>query len=195
MHLPLQNESWNRDMKNPVGSSPRIRAGIIVAIGCALALSGCGYHVVGTGNSLPQTLHTIAVPAFVNKTSRYRVEQKMTQAVVRELLARTSYRVVSDPAAGDAVLQGEVTSLESLPEVYDTTTGRATAMLVTVQMKVSLTDQATKKVLYQNDKFVFRQPYAIATDVTVFFDEQNPALDRMASDFANKLVSAILENF
>ncbi len=108
----------------------------------AIALSGCGYHVGGQGSARPANLHTIAIPAFVNKTSRYRVEQKLTGAVIHEFLARSAYRVVSDPDAGDAVLTGEVTSLESVVAVFDSTTGRATSMLVTVHMKVWLVDRA-----------------------------------------------------
>jgi len=161
----------------------------------AITLSGCGYHVGGQGNALPADLHTIAIPAFVNKTSRYRVEQKLTGAVIREFLARSAYRIVSDPDAGDAVLTGEVTSLESVVAVFDSTTGRATSMLVTVHIKVLLVDRNTKAEIYRNDNFVFRQPYAISTDIPNFFDEQNPALDRLSRDFAAKLVAGILEEF
>jgi hypothetical protein len=50
-------------------------------------------------------------------------------------------------------------------------------------------------VLYQNDNYVFRQPYEISTDVTSFFQEEGPALDRMSQDFASRLVADILENF
>jgi outer membrane lipopolysaccharide assembly protein LptE/RlpB len=161
----------------------------------AVVLAGCGYHVGGQGTALPANLHTIAIPAFVNKTSRYRVEQKLTGAVIREFLARSSYHVVSDPAAGDVVLNGEVTSLESVVAVFDSTTGRATSMLVTVHMKVSMVERESKKEIYRNDNFVFRQPYAISSDVPNFFDEQNPALDRLSRDFASQLVAAILEKF
>jgi outer membrane lipopolysaccharide assembly protein LptE/RlpB len=169
------------------------RNGIVLAV--AILLSGCGYHVGGKGSALPPTIHTIAVPALVNRTPRYRIEARLTEAVVREFLSRTSYRVVSDPAAGDAVLRGEVTSLESAVAVFDTTTGRATTMLVTIRLKVSLVDQQTKAVIYSNDNFLFRQPYEISTDVPTFFDESNPALDRMCGEFAQRLVAAILEKF
>lgn len=167
----------------------------IAIFALAVTLGGCGYHVGGQGNALPANLHTIAIPAFVNKTSRYRVEQKLTQAVIREFLSRTAYRVVNDPEAGDAVLNGEVTSLESVVAVFDSTTGRATSMLVTVRMKVWLVDRETKTEIYRNDNFLFRQPYAISSDVPNFFDEQNPALDRLSRDFAANLVVAILEKF
>ncbi len=160
-----------------------------------LVLCGCGYHVSGRASRLPASLKTIAVPALDNRTSRYRLEQRLTSALVHELLARTSYRVVADPAAGDAVLRGEVTGLESSAVVFDNVTGRATTMLVTVRLKVRLEERGSKNVLYENDDFLFRERYEVSTDVPSFFEEQDPALDRLARDFAAKLVAALLENF
>ncbi len=161
----------------------------------SIVLAGCGYHVGGRGSALPATLNTIAVPAFVNKTPSYRLEQRLTGAVIHEFLARTAYHVVSDPTAADAVLHGEVSSIESAVAVYDSITGRATAMLITVHLKVWLEDRDDKKELYRNNDFVFRQAYELSTDVKSFFDEQNPALGRLSGDFARQLVSAILEKF
>ena len=159
------------------------------------SLLGCGYHVSGRGSQLPASIKTIAVPALENRTTRYRIEQRLTEAVVHELLARASYRVVADPASADAVLHGEITSLESSAVVFDTATGRATAVLVTVRVKVRLEERETKNVLFQNDNLLFREQYEVSTDVASFFEEQNPALDRLARDFASKVVAAILENF
>lgn len=161
----------------------------------AIVPGGCGYHVAGRASQLPTSLKTIAVPALENRTSRYRLEQRLTSALVHELLARTSYRVVTDPAAGDAVLRGEITGLESSAVVFDTITGRATTMLVTVRLKVRLEERSSNNVLYQNDNFLFRERYEVSTDVPSFFEEQGPALDRLARDFAAKLVAALLENF
>lgn len=161
----------------------------------AVFLIGCGYHVAGRASRLPADVKTIAVPAFENRTSRYRIEQRLTEAVVRELLARTSYRVVSDPATADAVLRGRITGVDSSPVVFDTTTGRATTLLVTVRAQVRLEERETRNVLYRNDNFLFREPYVISTDVASFFEEEDPALDRLAREFAARLVAAILENF
>lgn len=171
------------------------RLALISAALCAIAAAGCGYHVAGRNNALPAELHTIAIPTFVNKTQHYRIEQRMTQAVVREFLAGSKYRVVSNPAEGDAVLHGEVIGLETTPVVFDPITGHATVMLIQVHMHVYLEDRATNKILYRNDNYLFRQEYEITSDITSFFDEQDPALDRMAHDFAARLVADILENF
>jgi outer membrane lipopolysaccharide assembly protein LptE/RlpB len=165
------------------------------AMAAVFAVSGCGYHVAGHSAALPKNIHVIAVPALENKTTSYRLEQKLTAATVHEFLAKTSYRVVSNPEEGDAVLRGQVLSLEAVPLLFDTTTGRATTMLVTVKCEVTFTESATQKVLYHTDNFVFRNEYEISTDLKSFFEEQDPALDRLAQDFAAHLVAAVRENY
>ncbi len=160
-----------------------------------LCVSGCGYHVAGRANLLPATIKTIAVPAFDNHTATYRVEERLTNAVVHEFLARTSYRIVAKPNDADAVLHGEVDNIGNSAEVFDPVTGRATTILVTVTMKVRLEDRATGNLLYHNDNFVFREPYEITGDVKSFFEEESPALDRLSRDFAQRLVSDVLEQF
>jgi outer membrane lipopolysaccharide assembly protein LptE/RlpB len=172
-----------------------VRRTILAMLAVAFALGGCGYHVAGRGDSLPKNIHVIAVPALENKTNSYRIEQKLTAATIHEFLAKTSYHVVSDPANADAVLRGKVVSLEVDPLLFDTKTGRATTMLVIVKCEITLTDNATQKVLYKTDNFLFRNEYEISTDVKSFFGEQDPALDRLAQDFAVRLVAAVTENY
>jgi outer membrane lipopolysaccharide assembly protein LptE/RlpB len=161
----------------------------------AMLQAGCGYHVAGHNNSLPQSIHVIAVTSLENKTTSYRIEQKLTSATVHEFLARAPYKIVSNAADGDAVLRGKVVSVEAVPLLFDTQSGRATTMLVTVKCEVSLTESATDKVLYHSENFVFRNEYEISTDIPSFFEEQDPALDRLAQDFARKLVAAVIENY
>jgi outer membrane lipopolysaccharide assembly protein LptE/RlpB len=171
------------------------------AISAMWIASGCGYHIAGHSATLPKSIHVIAVPALENKTTSYRIEQKLTAATVHEFLAKTSYRVVSNPEDGDAVLRGKVLTLEAVPLLFNTTTGAATTMLVTVKCEVSFTETATQRILYHTDNFVFRNEYEISADTTDttdlrnFFNQQGPALDRLAQDFAARLVAAIVENY
>jgi len=184
---------------------------LVFCVSAAIFLSACGYHVAGKSAQLPPGLKVIAVSALKNDTTHYRIEQRMTEAVVHEFLARTRYRIVSSGDSADAVLSGEIMSFEATPAVFDTTpapapstsgvpainttTARATTMLVSVHLKVLLEERETKKTLYKNDNYLFREPYEISTDPSVFFDEQGPAIERMSRDFAARLVSDILENF
>jgi len=175
--------------------------GVAAIIGLVIGMAGCGYHVAGTTAALPKSVHTIAVPALENKTSSYRIEQRLTAATIHEFLIKTPYRVVSDPANGDAVLHGKVLSLEAVPLLFspttasNPTTSRATTMLVTVKCEVTLEERITGKILYHTDNFLFRNEYEISTDVASFFEEQDPALDRLALDFATRLVAAVTENY
>jgi outer membrane lipopolysaccharide assembly protein LptE/RlpB len=185
------------------GSSLGVRAALLAL--SALFLAGCGYRVVGRANALPADIRTIAVPAFQNQTTTYRIEQRLTQAVVRAFLTRTKYRIVADPRDADATVRGQIAGLDAGAVVFDPTSGRATAVLVTIRLSVRLEDR-NGKVLYRSDNFVFRQPYELAVgslpggvftpaEMANFFQEEGPTLDRMASDFADRLVSDILENF
>ena len=166
-----------------------------VVVAAALMLCSCGYHVAGRATRLPATVQTIAVPAFDNKTQTYRIEQLLTEATVREFITRTKYHMVyKADADADAVLKGTVLTSSVTPVTFDSTTGRASSALVVVTMQMKLTDRKGK-VLFENPNYVFREQYQVSRELSSFFQEESPALDRMSRDFARTLVSNVLEAF
>ncbi len=143
--------------------------------------------------ALPPEVRTIAVPAFVNRTQTYKIEQLLTQAVVREFGTRTTYHIVTQEDAGaDATLRGEVTNVYLGPVTYDSQTGRASTGIVIVNIQVHLVDRQGK-TLFENLNYVFRDQYQISRELSSFFAEEGPATDRLTGDFARTLVSNILE--
>lgn len=160
----------------------------------ALLASNCGYHTAGKAVRIPLYVKTLAIPAFVNQTQTYRVEAILTEAVVREFNTRTHYRIVSDPNGADAVLRGWVTGTQLAPLTYDSNTGRASSALVTVNMKVVLTAK-DGKILYENSNYTYREQYQVSRELSSFFEEQGPAVQRLATDFARTLVSNVLEMY
>jgi hypothetical protein len=157
--------------------------------------TSCGYHTAGHAVRLPENVKTIAIPAFVNETSTYRIEQLLTASVVREFTTRTHYRILNTPGeAADATLLGTVVSASSTPLTYNAATGQAASVLVVVSMRVSLTDHQGK-VLYQNPSYLFREQYEVSQDLASFFEEDSPAFRRLSQDFARTLVSNVLERF
>jgi hypothetical protein len=171
-----------------------LSAGVLLA---AALLGGCGYHVSGTGDLLPKTIHTIAIPAFGNATVRYKLTDTLPEALTREFIARTRYKIVSDPAQADAVVQGAVINFVAYPTTFDQTTGRASGLQANVRMTVSLVERSTGKVLFTRPTFEWKQQYEINTTTyyQAYFDESETALARLSKDVARDLVSAILENF
>lgn len=168
---------------------------VVVTLLAVAATAGCGYHVAGRASELPSDWHTLAVPIFVNHTAGYRIEQRVTNAVMHEFIARTKYHILPSEDGADAVLHGEITDIEAVPLLFDATSGHVTTMLVTLKFKVSLVDETSKKVVYRDDNFVFRNEYQVSGEVDRFFQEEDPALGRMSRDFASDLVSRVLEGF
>jgi hypothetical protein len=185
---------WRRSCLLPIAGRGRW-GWALLALMLASPQGGCGYRVAGRANASPATMQTIAVPAFENRTSTYRIEQRLTSAVVHELLVNTRNRVVSNPDDADAILRGVVLRIGGGAVVFDQATGRATTILVTVTMQARLEDRASGGVLYRNDNFVFREPYEISTDLPSFFEESGPAMDRVSRDFARRLVAEMRESF
>src|SRR5271169_4184834 len=121
-----------------------------LALAASLVSGSCGYHEVGHANALPPTIRTIAIPAFASHSQTFRIEQLLTDAVIREFDARTQFKVVHDTHQdADAVLKGTVLSATAAPLAYDAQTGRAVSALVTVSVQVTLTD-SKGKVVFQN---------------------------------------------
>lgn len=171
------------------------RIGPVLLSLCLLLTSGCAYHVMETPAQLPPTLQTVAVPVFVNHTNAYKIDTEFTQAVIRQLTARTKWRVEdrADPEA-NATLQGAITSFSVVPLTYDNTTGRSSSFLVTITASLMLTGR-DGKVLYRNRTYRFRQQYEETQNLASFIQEDPAAERRLANDFASTAVSDILESF
>jgi outer membrane lipopolysaccharide assembly protein LptE/RlpB len=169
---------------------------LVAGLAASLLLTaGCGYHTAGSASHLPQTVHTLAVPTFQNATQSYHTEVSFTQAVIKEFSSRTPYHLEpgGDPDA-DATLNGTITSFHVVPLTYNSQTGQSSSFLVTIRAKVVLTDR-NKKVLYQNSTYLFRQQYETTEDLVTFILEDPSSVQRLSRDFAQAVVSDILESF
>lgn len=158
-------------------------------------LAGCGYHVAGRSDLLPKTLQTIAIPAFSNPTTRYRLTERLPAMMTREFIRRTRYQIVPDPNTADAVLTGGIVALHAFPTVFDQRTGRAAGIQMLVILSVKLTERASGKILFERQNFETRQRYEISVDPLTYFEESSTAMDRLATDVARQIVAGILENF
>ena len=173
------------------------------ALVAVAAFTGCGYHQVGAASHVPAGVRTLAVPIFQTKVQAYRTENDFTQAVVRELNTRTKYRVLTSTGDGtftgsgadaDATLRGTILSESVAPLTYDPVSGQTSSYLVTVSAQVVMTAH-DGTVLYRNDAFAWREQYQSTQDLTGFLQEDGYAVRRMARDFAQAVVSDMLESF
>jgi len=172
---------------------------LTAALAVVLCLPGCGYSLAGRGSFLPASIKIVGVPMFVNNTSVYDVEKRITDKVISEFIGRGKYKVESSTTGVDAVLLGEISSITLSPVAF-TEERLASRYVLTVSARIEFKDVKADKVLWSNPSLQFREEYDVtnttsATDASAFFGQNINALDRLATEFARTVVSAILEAF
>jgi hypothetical protein len=175
--------------------SPQPRAIRASVVSLFLFSWGCGYTLVGTGKSaIPDNVKTVYITTFANDTTVVGLEQRLTDAVIRELSARRRLTPVSDRTKADAELEGRITSYGLNPVRFDND-GRALEYQIAISARLKLVEKATEKVLFEEPGFFFRQPYTVPDSSKNYYNQETQALEAMALPFARSVVSSILEGF
>jgi hypothetical protein len=172
----------------------------VIVLLAALLSSSCGYSLAGRGSFLPDTIRTIGIPDFTNKTPYYEAAQTLSQRVRSEFIGRGKYKVLPQDSGVDAVLRVTVNTITLAPTGFNDS-GLATRYVITVAVGIQFIQVSDNKVLWQTPSQIFREEYQQASgadnvaDAAAFFGQSSNALDRMATDFAKSVVSSILEAF
>ena len=168
---------------------------LLLLASIALLVSGfteCYQPVTNSG--LPKHIKTVAVPAFQfeAKGLRYKVESRFTEAVIREVIKRgNGLKVQGSIEGADAVIEGNIRDFGFSGVLLDRQ-GRARVYEITIVCAVTIRDLKEKKVLYDNQNFTFRDSFEFSEDPRSFFNEEDPAVDRIARTFAESVVSAFV---
>jgi hypothetical protein len=167
-------------------------------LAAVVAAPGCGYALAGRGSFLPTYISNIAIPTFTNRTPYTSTEELITRKVREEFIGRGKFRVVPDEASADALLAGELVNISTATAGL-TNQQLASRYVVTTIVKVTFTDLRTKEVLWSDEGLVFRDEYDLGASAQVdgatFVDQQPSAVDRLATDVARTIVTAIVEAF
>jgi len=163
-------------------------------------VSSCGYALAGRGAFLPSYIQRIGIPTFVNRTTVFNLETLITEKVRSEFIGRGKYTILPEGTGVDALLTGEVTAVSIQPASFtvDQLASRYTLMMIA---RIELRDMKENKVLWENPGLMFRQDYeatsgqGVVGDPAVFFQQDTNTLERMSTEFARTIVSAILEAF
>ena len=139
------------------------------------------------------------MPTFVNRTTVFNLETLLTQKVRSEFIGRGKYQILPQNTDVDALLTGEVTAVTIVPASF-TANQLASRYAITMTARVELRDMKENKLLWDNPAVLFRQEFESTsgrsvTDPVAFFQQDANALERMSSEFARTIVSAILEAF
>jgi len=147
-----------------------------------------------TNSGLPKNVRRIAVPAFQTEARglRYRVGSRFTEAVSREIIRRgNGLKVQGSTEGADAVVEGTIRDFSFTGVLLDRD-GRARVYEVTIVSAVTVRDLKEDKILYDNQNFIFRDSFEFSQDPRSFFNEEDPAVERIARAFSEAVGSAIV---
>jgi hypothetical protein len=156
--------------------------------------------LAGRGSFLPTDIRVVGIPALINRTTFFDVEQILTEKIRNEFIGRGKYRVVAEATGADAVLNAEITSITLSPVAF-TSTQLASRYQFVLTMKVDFVDNRVNKSLWANDALSFTGEYDLtssagdAINASTFVDQQRSSFDRIATDVARTVVTAIAEAF
>ena len=121
----------------------------LAATAAAMCVGGCasdptqGYSFA---SPFPQGITTIAVEVFENKTFDRGIEFELTDAVIKEIEARTPYKVTSESRA-DTILTGRIQRVERTQLSKSELTGLSEEVTVSVTIDLHWRDLRTGKPL------------------------------------------------
>lgn len=172
--------------------------------GASLVLGACGYSLAGRGSFLPDYIQSLGIPMFGNRTPYSPLEQIFTEKVRVEFQGRGRYQVVPNDTGVDGVVRGEIMNIGAAPAGFNPNQ-QASRYRFTVVVSVSFADARQKKVLWENPSLSFSDEYELASAASAqlaasggagaFIDQERAAVDRLSTDFARSVVSAIMEAF
>ena len=175
------------------------RGGLGLLLAAAVALSGCGYNLVGRASNIPEDIEVVYIEPLVNSTQRAQVEQILTQAISDELVTRRRFTVANSATGSDAILRGKVVTFSVRPLTFDSD-GLADnfEISITADMRFERPPKLGSdegEVIWSNSRYVFRQDYPLESGSAGYFDRENLAITETSERFAETMVTDLLEGF
>lgn len=164
----------------------------VLLILCMMAVTACGYQMVGKETHVPPGLYSVAIPTFKNETFEPGIEILFTQAFLTEFIQDRRVNVVSRERA-DSVLEGAVKSFTMSAVAYD-----RSGFVLQYQMTIVL-DLALKgregKVLWE-EKGMHETQWFRASSIGVTNEAaKQAAIQKVAPIMAERIRSRFFYNF
>src|SRR5207247_5759893 len=134
-----------RGRARPEAEPDRMRRAPLTAV---LALAACGYHLAGTGTTIPQGARSIRIEVFRNHTREAGLDVRLHRAVEDEFRRQGTLRVVTEGDA-DLVLSGTIRRFTSVPVAFSAT-DEAVQYQGIMQVSLRLTERESGHLLFEN---------------------------------------------
>jgi hypothetical protein len=137
----------------------------VVAIAVVFAVGGCGYHLAGTGASVPESATSVSVALFGNHTREHGLEVQLQRAIEEEFRRRGSLTLVPYPG-GDLQVTGTIRRFQTLPVAF-IGNSEAVQFQGIVQISFRLVERSTRRVIYENKLLQESLDFGATSEVVV----------------------------
>jgi outer membrane lipopolysaccharide assembly protein LptE/RlpB len=165
----------------------RQAAGLYIALLICAAVSGCGYSYATS--RLSNDYSTVAVPAFKNKSFEPNLQIRVTNLLIRELLADGRFRVVDAASSADLVLTGAITGIEARAITLDSN-DNISEYKIAILANASLVDTRTGKAIWKNNRLRSADFYQTRGGRT-----REEALDEASENLVETIIFEALDSY
>jgi hypothetical protein len=158
-----------------------------------LLFSGCGYHLVGTGNTLPPYLKSISIPVFENTSSQPEIHRELTSIILRSFINDGRLKVAKKGDA-DLLMTGALTYYATRTAAFSSSEDLASDIIIELGIDVKVTDQVKNKI-FLKQKLKTQWDYKSTDDISDTETARLRALDDAYNELGTRLVSLIVDQF
>lgn len=163
----------------------------ILCVAILLALAGCGYRPLGSGevSALQPSIRTISIGTLKNRTLRPTIQSALRDALIRRFAADGRIRVVEE--GGDALLEGAIEGFGEAPLAFSSQ-DTAKRLRLSISFAFTLKTRLEDKLLLR-DGVAGVAYYFTGTGLTATRTAEDEATLRAVSDLAERIVSRVLD--
>ena len=156
-------------------------------------VTGCGYHLRGGGDRLPEDVRTVALTPFVNKTYDAEIELLISSALSSEF-SKGSRLMVLPEAKADTILTGTLISINDRPVSFSSS-DVASEYRITIKLDVLLSRNGGD-VIWKGKGIEEVEDYqSVPGDIQETEKNRDEARQKLAVEMANLIYDRLFEGF
>ncbi|RKY86495.1 hypothetical protein DRQ09_06105 [candidate division KSB1 bacterium] len=140
------------------------------------------FHYSFTGTPTPG-INSIAIPIFEDRSSEYRLKEKLNESLVNKFLKDNSLKITSIDKA-DGIINGVITRVLDKPSSLEKTE-RARQFELHIYLDVTFKNKKTGKIIFQKSF----DGFGIYSDLSERDKSIDEAVEKLATDVLNNVIS------
>lgn len=165
----------------------------LVALGLVLLCCACGYQLPAHEDSLPGGVKVLYLPLFANETTKPRLENGLTDAVVESLRRISGVDITADKRAAEAIVEGRILSYSAPAAAYDQS-DTISEYQSKLSVEVGLRRLTDGRLLWRG-RLEWAEPFLANDDKSIQTDLEELAIAEINRRLADDLQARLLDDF